>query len=120
MGAGPAGGQAGPRTHACERPHTQRVVPLISSHQRPAAAGDFRPRIIYGQGQDTRAHSSWPSPGPPRTTNKVTGGGELDPDLVKQLGRQISTTAKPDTLAQLSLEGRNETNRISVDLPNQR
>ena len=80
----------------------------------------FTPRIIYGQGQDTRAHSSWPSPGPPRTTNKVTGGGELDPDLVKQLGRQISTTAKPDTLAQLSLEGRNETNRISVDLPNQR
>ena len=34
--------------------------------------------------------------------------------------RQISTTAKPDTLAQLSLEGRNETNRISVDLPKQR
>ena len=31
------------RTHACERPHTQRVVPLIGSHQRPAAAGDFRP-----------------------------------------------------------------------------
>ena len=31
------------------------------------------PRIIYGQGQDTRAHSSWPSPGPPGTTNKVTG-----------------------------------------------
>ena len=32
-----------PRTHACERPHTQRAVPLISGHQRPAAAGDFRP-----------------------------------------------------------------------------
>ena len=61
------------RTHACERPHTLRAVPLISGHQRPAAAGDFRPRIIYGQGQDTRAHSSWPSPGPPGTTNKVTG-----------------------------------------------
>ena len=62
------------RTHACERPHTQRVVPLIGSHQRPAAAGDFRPpRIIYGQAQDNRAHSSWPGPGPPRTTNKVTG-----------------------------------------------
>ena len=29
----------------------------------------FAPRIIYGQGQDNRAHSSWPSPGPPRTTN---------------------------------------------------
>ena len=26
--------------------HTQRAVPLISGHQRPAAAGDFRPRII--------------------------------------------------------------------------
>ena len=38
------------RTHACERPHTQRAVPLISGHQRPAAAGDFRPRIIYGTG----------------------------------------------------------------------
>ena len=61
------------RTHACERPHTLRAVPLISGHQRPAAAGDFRPRIIYGQGQDTRAHSNWPGPGPPRTTNKVTG-----------------------------------------------
>ena len=34
----------------------------------------FAPRIIYGQGQDTRAHSNWPGPGPPRTTNKVTGG----------------------------------------------
>ena len=33
----------------------------------------FAPRIICGQGQDTRAHSSWPSPGPPGTTNKVTG-----------------------------------------------
>ena len=65
------------RTHACERPHTQRVVPLIGSHQRPAAAGDFRPpRIIYGQAQDNRAHSSWPGPGPPRTTNKVTGRSE--------------------------------------------
>ena len=31
------------------------------------------PRIIYGQAQDNRAHSSWPGPGPPRTTNKVTG-----------------------------------------------
>ena len=31
------------RTHACERPHPQRAVPLISGHQRPAAAGDFRP-----------------------------------------------------------------------------
>ena len=31
------------------------------------------PRIIRRQGQDTRAHSSWPSPGPPGTTNKVTG-----------------------------------------------
>ena len=40
----------------------------------------FAPRIIYGQGQDTRAHSNWPGPGPPRTTNKVTGtlfGAEL-------------------------------------------
>ena len=62
-----------PRTHACERPHPQRAVPLISGHQRPAAAGDFRPRIIYGQGQDTRAHSNWPGPRPPGTTNKVTG-----------------------------------------------
>ena len=31
------------------------------------------PRIIYVQGQDTRARSGWPSPGPPGTTNKVTG-----------------------------------------------
>jgi len=65
------------RTDACERPHTQRVVPLIGGHQRPAAAGDFRPPpIIYGQAQDNRAHSSWPGPGPPRTTNKVTGRSE--------------------------------------------
>ena len=35
-----------PRTHACERPHTLRAVPLICGHQRPAAVGDFRPRII--------------------------------------------------------------------------
>lgn len=56
----------------------RRVVPLISGHQRPAAAGDFRPRIIYGQGQDTRAHSNWPGPRhlPPGTTNKVTGARE--------------------------------------------
>ena len=32
----------------------------------------FAPRIIYGQGQDNRAHISWPGPGPPGTTNKVT------------------------------------------------
>ena len=66
------------RTHACERPHTRWVVPLISGHQRPAAAGDFRPRIIYGQGQDTRAHSNWPGPRhlPLGTTNKVTGARE--------------------------------------------
>jgi len=65
------------RTHVCVRPHTQRAVPLISGHQRPAAAGDNTPRIIRRQGQDTRAHSSWPSPGPPGTTNKVTGGCSL-------------------------------------------
>ena len=34
------------RTHACERSHTRWVVPLISGHQRPAAAGDNTPRII--------------------------------------------------------------------------
>ena len=84
MGAGPAGGQAGPRTHACERPHTQRAVPLISGHQRPAAAGHNTPRIIYGQGQDNRAHSSWPSPRhlPPGTTNKVTGWRPDDAPLM--------------------------------------
>ena len=60
------------RTHACERPLTRWAVLLISGHQRPAAAGDFRPGI-YGQGQDIRVHSSRPSPRPPRTTNKVTG-----------------------------------------------
>ena len=60
------------RTHACERPHTRWAVPLTSGHQRPAAAGDFRPGI-YGQGQDIRVHSSRPSPRPPGTTNKVTG-----------------------------------------------
>ena len=56
----------------------RRVVSLISGHQRPAATGDSCPRIIYGQGQDTRAHSSRPSPRhlPPGTTNKVTGAGE--------------------------------------------
>ena len=63
------------RTHACERPHTRWVVPLISGHQRPAAAGDNTPRIIRRQGQDTRAHSNWPGPRrlPPGATNKVTG-----------------------------------------------
>ena len=34
------------RTHACERPLTRWAVPLISGHQRPAAAGDFRPGIL--------------------------------------------------------------------------
>ena len=75
MGVGPAGGQAGPRTHACERPHTQRVVPLISSHQRPAAAGDFRPRIIRRQGQDIMPTAAGPAPDYPGP-NKVTGARE--------------------------------------------
>ena len=59
-----------PRTHACVRPRMQRTVPLISGHQRPATADDSRPRIIRRQGQDTRAHNSWPSPKPPGTTVK--------------------------------------------------
>ena len=62
------------RTHACERPHTRWVVPLISGHQRPAAAGDFRPPDHLRTGARHHAHSNWPGPGPPRTTNKVTGG----------------------------------------------
>ena len=74
------------RTHACERPHTRWVVPLISAHQRPAAAGDNTPRIIYGQGQDTRAHSNWPGPGPPRTTNKVTGMTRVTPAMKRSRG----------------------------------
>ena len=56
------------RTHVCVRPHTLRAVPLISGHQRPAAAGDFRPRIIYGQGQDIMPTATGPAPdhpGPP-------------------------------------------------------
>ena len=60
MGAGPASERTGPRTHACERPLALcgGSFPLISGHQRPAATGDSRPRIIYGQGQDTRAHNN--------------------------------------------------------------
>lgn len=68
----------------------------------------------------TLAHAEMVAAGGSSVAGEQDGGGDLDPDLVKQLGRQISTTTKPDTLAQLSLEGRNETNRISVDLPNQR
>jgi len=67
MGAGPAGGRPVPHPRY-ERPHTQRAVPLISGHQRPAAAGDNTPRIIYGQGQDIMPTAIGPAPdhpGPP-------------------------------------------------------
>ena len=63
----------GPRTHACERPHTQRAVPLISSHQRPTATGDFHP------GSSTQTGTKHPRPqqlAQPRTTNKVKGRRE--------------------------------------------
>ena len=64
-----------PRTHACETPHPlyggSFPLSAVTSARLPRVT--FAPRIIYGQGQDTRAHS-WPSPGPPGTTNKVTGG----------------------------------------------
>ena len=64
-----------PRTHACETPHPlyggSFPLSAITSAQPPWMT--FAPRIIYGQGQDTRAHNNWPSPGPPGTTNKVTG-----------------------------------------------
>ena len=49
------------RTHVCVRPHTQRAVPLISGHQRPAAAGDNTPRIICGQGQDIMPTAAGPA-----------------------------------------------------------
>ena len=45
MGVGPAGGRPVPHPRY-ERPHTRWVVPLISGHQCPAAAGDNTPRII--------------------------------------------------------------------------
>jgi len=65
-----------PRTHACETSHPlyggSFPLSAITSAQPPWMT--FAPRIIYGQGQDTRAHNNWPSPGPPGTTNKVTGG----------------------------------------------
>ena len=61
------------RTHACGRPHTQWVVPLISGHRRPAAAGDSRPSDHLRTGARHHTRSGWPSPGPPGTTNKVTG-----------------------------------------------
>ncbi|KAA8737378.1 hypothetical protein F4W10_12315, partial [Actinomyces johnsonii] len=73
-GAGPAGGRQVPHPRY-ERPHTLRAVPLISGHQRPAAAGDNTPPDHLRTGARHHAHSSWPSPGPPGTTNKVTGCG---------------------------------------------
>ena len=48
---------------------------MSSNHPtcRKAAAGDFRPPDHYKTEARHHAHSSWPSPGPPGTTNKVTG-----------------------------------------------
>ena len=47
MGVGPAGGRQVPHPRLRKTSTVLRwVVPLISGHQRPAAAGDFRPRII--------------------------------------------------------------------------
>ena len=76
MGSGPAGGRPVPHPRLRKTSAVMRwVVPVFSSHQRPAAAGNFHPGI-YGQGQDIRVHSSRPSPRPPGTTNKVTGARE--------------------------------------------
>ena len=73
MGAGPAGGRTSPCTHACERPHTQRAVPLINGHQRPAAAGDSRPP------DHLRTGANHPRPhqlAQPRTTRDHQQGDE--------------------------------------------
>ena len=63
---GPAPTPAKDLTHSGPFP-----LSAVTSARLPQVT--FAPRIICGQGQDTRAHSSWPSPGPPRTTNNVTG-----------------------------------------------
>lgn len=38
-------------THACGRPRTQRAVPLISGHQRAAAARDNTPGSLEDRGK---------------------------------------------------------------------
>lgn len=70
------------RTHVRVRPQPLCGGSFPLSAHPPARLlwVTFAPRIIYGQGQDTRAHSSWPSPGSPGATNKVTGAG-LTPSL---------------------------------------
>ena len=65
------------RTHACERPHTRWVVPLISGHQRPAAAGDNTPP---GSSED-RGKTSCPQqlaqpPAPTTRDHQQGNGGE--------------------------------------------
>ena len=61
------------RTHVTKDLTHSGPFPLsaVTSARLPQVT--LAPRIIRRQGQDTRAHSSWPSPGPPGTTNKVTG-----------------------------------------------
>ena len=45
-------------------PHTQRAVPLISSHQRPAATGDSRPPgSLEDRGKTPAPTAAGPAPG---------------------------------------------------------
>ena len=65
------------RTHVCVRPHTRWVVPLISGHQRPAAAGDNTPP---GSSED-RGKTSCPQqlaqpPAPTTRDHQQGNGGE--------------------------------------------
>ena len=79
VGSGPAGGRQVPHPRLRKTSAVLRwVVPLISGHQRSAASGDFRPRIIYGQEQDAHAHSNWPSS---QGVGKVGSGGWLGDEL---------------------------------------
>ena len=79
MGAGPAGGRPVPHPRLRKSSAVLRwVVPVFSSHQRPAATGDLRSPDHLRTGARHHAHSSRPSPWhlPPGTTNKVTGARE--------------------------------------------
>ena len=77
MGAGPAGGQAGPRTHACERP-----LPLcggsfplsaVTSARLPQAT--FTPRIINTDGDKTSCPQQPAQPPAPTTRDHQQGNG---------------------------------------------
>ena len=67
------------------------VVPLISGHYPPGRRRRLSPRVTYGKGQNTCAHSSWHISG----TNKVTGNQQLIVLTVKTGTSKAIATGHP-------------------------